>query len=265
MSAPVERARAFTVPRITVATTEERGPEQSRSALSAKVLITGTGRAGTTLLIQVLTDLGLDTGLASDAPIDDRSAAGLELPINDPNGPRIVKNPQAIKRLGPLLDAGELEIEHIIVPIRNLEVAAASRIRLARYGADLRTWGGLMGTVRATRQREALALLEYELLYTIARHELPHTLLHFPRFVRDWEYTYRKLTFLDPSIPIERWRDALAGRVRPELIHETPLTRTERLMTMGGTVYNRSLAYPVRNARKLFRGRQLSPSRSRED
>ena len=38
-----------------------------------KVIITGTGRAGTTLLVQVLTDLGLDTGYTSDAE-GDRSA-----------------------------------------------------------------------------------------------------------------------------------------------------------------------------------------------
>lgn len=239
-----------------MAATEEPDSVGPRSASSAKVLITGTGRAGTTLLVQVLTELGLDTGLASDAAIDLRASAGLELPVDDPNGPRIVKSPHAIQRLAPLLDAQALEIEHIIVPIRDLEVAAASRIRLARYGADLKTWGGLMGTVRATRQREALALLEYELLYTIARHDIPHTLLHFPRFTHDWDYTYRKLSFLDPSIPVERWREVLSTRVRPELIHEEALTRGERVMTVGATMYNRAVAYPLRNARDLVRKRR---------
>lgn len=239
-----------------MAATEERDAVGPRSASPAKVLITGTGRAGTTLLIQVLTELGLDTGLASDAPIDLRASAGLELPLNDPDGPRIVKSPLAIRRLGSLLDAQSLEIEHVIVPIRDLEIAAASRIRMARYGADLNTWGGLMGTVRATRQCEALALLEYELLYTIARHDLPHTLLHFPRFTHDWDYTYRKLAFLDPSIPVDRWREVLSMRVRPELIHEHPLTRGERVMTFGGTMYNRAVAYPLRNARDLIRQRR---------
>ena len=236
-----------------MATTEERGPVGARSGGPAKVLITGTGRAGTTLLVQVLTELGLDTGFAKNAAIDLRASAGLELPVDDPNGPRIVKSPLAIRRLGPLLDSQSLQIEHVILPIRDLEVAAASRIRLARYGADLKTWGGLMGTVRATRQREALALLEYELLYTIARYDLPHTLLHFPRFTHDWEYAHRKLSFLDPSLPVNRWRDALATCVRPELIHESPLTKRERVMTVGGTMYNRAVAYPLRNAREVVR------------
>ena len=36
-----------------------------------RIVITGTGRSGTTLLVQILTDLGFDTGFSSDAPIDD--------------------------------------------------------------------------------------------------------------------------------------------------------------------------------------------------
>ena len=237
-----------------MATTDERGLDRAQSAPSPKVLITGTGRAGTTLLVQVLTDLGLDTGLAPDAAIDERAAAGLELPIADPNGPRIVKSPTVIPRLGAMLDEGTIEIEHVIIPIRDLEVATASRVRLTRYGSNLRTWGGLIGTVRATRQRETLALLEYELFHTIARHELRHTLLLFPRFAHDWEYTFRNLSFLDPSIPPDRWRAALEGRVQPQLIHEAPLSRAERLLTTAGTAYNRGLVRPLRSARKLVQG-----------
>lgn len=237
-----------------MATTEERGPERLHSAPPPKVLITGTGRAGTTLLIQVLTDLGLDTGVLPDAAIDPRASAGLELPITDPNGPRIVKSPLVIPRLGALLDDGIVRIEHVIVPIRDLDVAAASRVRLTKYGTNLHTWGGLIGTVRATRQREALALLEYELLYTIARHQLPHTLIMFPRFTHDWEYTFRQLGFLDPSVTPEQWRVALQRRVQPNLIHETPLSRSEHVMTVGGTAYNRTLAAPFRRARRLLRG-----------
>lgn len=237
-----------------MATTEERGLERLHSTPPPKVLITGTGRAGTTLLVQVLTDLGMDTGVPPDATIDPRASAGLELPITDPNGPRFVKSPLVIPRLGALLDDGIVRLEHVIVPIRDLDVAAASRVRLTKYGTNLRTWGGLMGTVRATRQREALAMLEYELLYTIARHQLDHTLLLFPKFAHDWEYTYRQLGFLDPSVAPELWRDALQGRVQPNLIHETPLSRSEHVMTIGGTAYNRALATPLRRARKLLRG-----------
>jgi hypothetical protein len=218
--------------------------------VTPKVLITGTGRAGTTLLVQVLTDLGLDTGFAPDAPIDERARAGLESAVVDPAGPRIVKSPGVVRRLGTLLDTGQAEIEHVIIPMRDLDVAAASRVRLTHYGADLRTFGGLVGTRRATQQREALAVMQYELMFTIARHDLPCTFLVFPRFTTDWEYTADKLGFLAPDLPATRWRDALASRVRPELIHEAPLTRREHAMTALGTSYNQLVVRPARAAGK---------------
>jgi len=219
-----------------------------------KVVITGTGRAGTTLLVQILTDLGLDTGFAPDHRVDERIHAGLEFKIESPNAPRIVKDPNLSRRLGGLLDAGTVEVEHVIVPIRDLEIAAASRIRNTKYGSNLHTFGGLFGTARATRQREALALIFYELFWTITRHELAHTLLEFPRFADDWEYTHRQLSFLDPSIPPERWKEAIARRADRSLIHEEPLTNEERAKTMIGTAYNRGIARPIRGARKLLGG-----------
>jgi hypothetical protein len=237
-----------------VARIEERDHEATDPARACKVIIAGTGRAGTTLLVQILTDLGLDTGFAADAPIDARAAAGLELPAAARNSPRIVKSPHLSRWLAGLLDAGRIEVEHVIIPIRDLDIAAASRVRLARYGADLHTWGGLFGTTRATRQREALALIEYELLYTIARHDLAHTLLEFPRFANDWEYAYAKLGFLDPTIPADRWRVAVQARVRPDLIHETPLSDRERWLARAGTVYHRAIARPVRGITAKLRG-----------
>jgi hypothetical protein len=219
-----------------------------------KVVITGTGRAGTTLLVQVLTDLGLDTGFTPDHEIYEGIHAGLEFRIESPNAPRIVKDPNLSRRLGGLLDRGEVTIEHVIIPVRALDVAVASRVRNTKYGSNLHTFGGLFGTPRATHQREALALLFYELLYTVARYDIPHTLLLFPRFTEDWEYTYAKLSFLDPTIPPERWKEVLEQRVQPELIHEEPLSSSERAMTVAGTFYNRGIARPARLARRALRG-----------
>jgi hypothetical protein len=220
----------------------------------ARVLITGTGRAGTTLLVQVLTDLGFDTGFAADAPIDERVHAGLEQPLDDPGGPRIVKNPTVIRRLDALLGSGHVALEHVVIPIRDLDVAAASRVRNTRYGTNLTSQGGLVGTRNAAHQREALALLQYELFRVLAEHDIPHTLLAFPRFTTDAEYTYRKLSFLDPAIPPERWQDALARRVRPGLIHETALSRRERMLAGLGSTYNRALVRPARALRRLLPG-----------
>jgi hypothetical protein len=223
-------------------------------SVDPKVVITGTGRAGTTLLVQVLTDLGLDTGFTPEHQVNERVHAGLEFRIESPNAPRIIKDPNLSRRLGGLLDRGVVAIEHVIIPVRDLDVAVASRVRNTKYGSNLHTFGGLFGTPRATRQREALALLFYELLYTVTRYDLPHTLLLFPRFTEDWEYTYAKLSFLDPTVPPERWKEVLESRVDRTLIHEEPLSSSERAMTVAGTFYNRGIARPVRLARRALRG-----------
>ena len=220
---------------------------------AGKVVIAGTGRAGTTLLVQVLTDLGLETGFAPDAPIDERVNAGLERAADDPAGPRIVKSPELSRGLAAIVEAGVVSIDHVIIPIRDLDVAAASRVRNTRYGADLRTWGGLFGTNRATHQREALAVVLAELLETIARFDLEHTLLLFPRFALDADYTHRKLAFLAPDIDVEMWRAALRNRVDPALIHEQPLSPKERRLTVLGTNYHRFVARPARAVRRVVR------------
>lgn len=232
--------------------------DEPAPAPSPRVLITGTGRAGTTLLVQVLTDLGLDTGFEPESKINPEARAGLEKKLDDPDAPYIVKSPNVIRRLPGLLESGAVVLDHVIIPIRDLDVAAASRVRMTKYGSNLRTRGGLLGTRFATRQAEALAVLQYQLMLTLARHEVPSTYLEFPRFTRDWEYLYRQLRFLAPDLPPERWQAALQGRVKPELIHEQPLTAKERRLTMIGTTYNRAVVRPLRGVRKLIRGEPRS-------
>jgi hypothetical protein len=227
------------------------------------VVITGTGRAGTTLLVQLLTDLGLDTGYTPEARADPTSHGGLEKDILAPDAPWIVKAPALSGTLGELIASGAVEVEHVIVPMRELDVAAASRVRNARYGSNLRTPGGLVATPNAMRQRSALAILEYELFFAVARYELPLTLLHFPRFAEDWEYTYRKLSFLAPDLPATAWRDALAARFEPTWLHQEPLSRKEQGLTVLGTAYHRGIAAPVRAAKRLLKGGSLRASGSR--
>ncbi len=195
-----------------------------------KIVITGTGRAGTTLLVSVLTRLGLDTGEAAGklSGVDARTRGGLESLLDSPDAPLVVKDTTLPFRLAQLLEAGTVSVGHVIVPIRSLDLAAASRVRGSDYGRNIFARGGLWGTVNPVKQRDALATMLYELMFTIARFELPHTLLEFPRFTTDWQYTYRALSFLAPDRTVADFRDALTAVVRTELIHDAPLDADER-------------------------------------
>ena len=106
---------------------------------------------------------------------------------------------------------------------------------MTRYGADLHTWGGLFGTTRATRQREALAVIEYELLYTIARHDLAAHAARVPTLRARLAVHVRQARLPRPVDPGRSLAHAVPARVRPELIHEAPLSRRERWLTVAGT------------------------------
>jgi hypothetical protein len=217
----------------------------------AKVVVSGAGCAGTTLLLQVLTELGLDTGFARDRPVADQLASGGAPPPESRTAPRVVSGTGLAHRLGPMLDIKGIDVEHVVVPVRDLDVAAASRLRATAFGARLAELDSPVEPSRPTRQREALGVELYRLVRTIAHHDLPHTLLEFPRFATDWRYLHDQLGFLDTSIPPERWRDALARWADPARIHETRASRRERLQTALTEVVDDGFVRPARALRRL--------------
>src|SRR5882757_9380718 len=124
--------------------------------MRSHVVISGTGRAGTTFLIQLFTRLGLDTGYTPDTiEVPLLSRAGLELDIRAATAPYIVKNPHICDLAEEVL-ASSVRIEHAIIPVRQFEAAAASRAyvqKLTTGSADGKTvWGGLWATDKADDQ-----------------------------------------------------------------------------------------------------------------
>jgi hypothetical protein len=185
-----------------------------------KVIITGTGRSGTTFLVELLTELGLDTGITGRNRSRKYYAhcnAGLEHSLADPAAPYIVKNPALCDDLPGILATGRFVIDHAFIPIRELEQAAASRIDVG--GASGSVPGGLWGTSDPASQKAVLAEMFHRLLATLVENEIPFTLLSFPRFVRDAAYTRRCLAPLLSGIAEEQFSAAFARTARPELVH----------------------------------------------
>ena len=216
-----------------------------------KIVITGTGRSGTTLLVRILDALGLDTGLADGklSPYGANVRAGLESRVDDPDAPTVVKDMTLGFRLRELLDAGTLDIEFVILPDRQLDIAAASRIRASAYGGRPFGRGRLTGTMRATEQARVLADLRAELISTLDHFEVPYTILEFPRFALDAAYTHAALAPVAPDATLEDVERALAACVRPEFIHETPLSGRERWRMWLTTTYMVLYRYPIARLR----------------
>ena len=202
------------------------------------VVITGTGRSGTTFLVELLTHLGLDTGFTPDNLDSQKyevARAGLEHDIRWENCPYIVKKPRFNEYAQEVLNRGDIVIEHVFVPMRDLYSAAESRrfvekstlsqlsfverMAVARSGEPLP--GGLWRTTSVEPGEQEKVLLEqvYDLLYTFSDTSIPLTLMRFPRIVHDCRYVFGKLQPILAGIPYERFEDAFAKTARPELVH----------------------------------------------
>lgn len=189
------------------------------------VIITGTGRAGTTFLVALLTHLGLDTGFQPDElTLFAGARAGLEHSLNDPRSPYIVKSPFICDSLDGLLRSGDIGIDLAVVPVRRFAAAAANRALVqsqvtgAPDGADV-VPGGLWDTPQANDQARVLREKFTRLVEALARHDVPTELLWYPRLIQDPDYLHSKLRFLVGDIPIADFRTVFDQVVRPDWVH----------------------------------------------
>jgi hypothetical protein len=180
------------------------------------LVIAGPGRSGTTLLVKLFGRLGFDIGKVSLDYFED-ARAGLETDI------LVVKDPDLTWRLGPLLDSGQVnreDIEWLIVPLRNLEAAAGSRVAITTNSREVHAPGGLIGTARPGKQRQRLAEMTYGLFEVAARYELPLIVLAYPRLARDVGYAYRRLRPLLGDRGEEEFAAAWSATVDPALVRD---------------------------------------------
>jgi hypothetical protein len=197
------------------------------------VVITGTGRAGTSLLVQLLTNLDLDTSYdKAHMNLDDHCKAGLERDILDDNAPYIVKSPWFCHFVDKVLARPEIRIRHVFIPMRDLYAAAESRRRvtsefLSKLSADRRAevepndiMGGLMHTKNPKEQESVLLWQLYKLLLSLSKTSIPVTLLHYPRITTDAHYLYVKLKPILGAIAFETFAQVHALTVRPEWVSQ---------------------------------------------
>jgi hypothetical protein len=206
---------------------KDRPPAGPRQAASPdnKVIITGPGRSGTTFLMQLLTDLGFDTGFDQESmQVSDLSHAGLEQGLftrphrKAPLTPNyIIKSPLISDNLQLGCEREDLVVDHVYIPIRPIEDVARSRARVSDLAPDHP--GGLDQGLDLEGQMNRTARSLYTLLDTITRYDLPHTFIAFPRLTQEPQYLYQRLQFLCSGIDYVSFRRAFESRVKPELVH----------------------------------------------
>ena len=150
-----------------------------------RVLITGTGRCGTTFLIRLFTLLGLDTGYKPETMenyIWKHCNAGMERPIA--HDVTFVKNPTLITTLAAQLVTFNL---FAIIPLRDFSAAAQSRVRLGKNP------GGLWNATDLSGQLDNYEKWVCKALVDIVQNDIPHAFLDFNRMISSTEYLYKAL------------------------------------------------------------------------
>lgn len=181
------------------------------------IFIAGTGRAGTSFLVQFLHECGLETHLSKheNGWWDENANAGLEdFPAPDANLPYVIKSPWFYEFADALLNRPDVTLDAAIIPIRDLVEAASSRAILefrGRYAEghladDESTWetwgmtpGGIVYSMNPLDQARILAIGFHEVVKALVRHNVPIIFLDFPRFATDAEYTYEALKDIIPA------------------------------------------------------------------
>lgn len=197
------------------------------------VVITGTGRSGTSLLVQLLTELGLDTGYdrqGIEQNLDPVGRAGLESDIWSENAAYVVKSPNISNYIDKVLEDPNIQLDQVIIPLRDIEAAANSRSKVSKdnlkekgilgriFGSKRGHAGGLIKTSNPVKQQSILLKSLSHLLVECVKHDQPMILLHYPRLTQDSDYLYRKLAPVLGTISAEEFKTAFNKVVKPDWV-----------------------------------------------
>lgn len=174
--------------------------------MDGKTVIIGPGRAGTTFLVRLLTRLGFDTGYEpyGHEGYNARRRAGSEhhikIDLHGPPekaheaisaGPRVLKSPELSLLLKGFVWAGVIEISHAFIPVRDLDLAARSRL-------DVQLEWHVCPTddydYRVADQASVHAMVLGRALEACLVCEIPYTIIAFPRMVEEEQYCWDMLS-----------------------------------------------------------------------
>lgn len=201
------------------------------------VIVAGTGRSGTSVLVKLLAACGLETALSPgfDAMWHDGANAGAETMLLAPGPhPYVVKSPWTYQSIQEILALPGIVIDRVVIPIRKLSDAAGSRIRMEKAAIDdlavpqYESWsdfgitpGGVVFSLEQIDQERILARGLHLLLEALEERDVPYTFLLFPRFLTDHAYAYARLKDLFPALDRPAFDRAIASVARMDQVHMT--------------------------------------------
>ena len=181
------------------------------------LIISGTGRAGTSLLVKFLSACGLESQLTEDKNNvywNCDAKAGIENNILlDENLPYVLKAPWHDMSITQFFATRDIIIDAALLPVRDIVKVASSRVvlelrdryerlpkllNMPRVDAFGYTAGGCIYSLNPIDQAKEAALGFHQLILELVEHEIPIIFLEFPRFANDFEYLHKNISFLLP-------------------------------------------------------------------
>ncbi len=175
-------------------------------------LIVGPGRSGTTFLWMLLKELGFDTGSTPEY-FHKKKGEALK-----GNLPYVVKGTAGLcHNFSEYVERFALEVDHVIVALRNLESNVKSKAKFRKRKGATRFKNRSKEDLQ-DELRERIPLSIGRLVLHLYEGDHPHTVVMFPRSAQDVDYCYAKITGAMGSISYDTFVDAWNKVVDPALI-----------------------------------------------
>jgi hypothetical protein len=153
-----------------------------------KILITGTGRSGTTFLIKLFTFLGYDTGFTKENYkkfIYKNCNSGLEKSYKENH--YILKNPLFLENINEIINDKNIIIKLVIIPIRDYSLSAKSRVN------HKKKHGGLWNAETEEEQIQFYYKIISNYVFYMTKFNIPTIFIDFDNMVTNKEYLFNKL------------------------------------------------------------------------
>ena len=167
-----------------------------------KVLITGTGRCGTTFLMKIFTFLGFDTGYTREnytAFIYKNCNAGLEQGFPKPIY-YISKSPLFMEKIETVLETTKIKL--VIIPVRNYQESAKSRVGHSTEN------GGLWNAQTEEEQITFYNKITADYIQKMVKYSINTLFLDFDQMVNNKYYLYIKLKDILEEVTFEDFSSA---------------------------------------------------------
>ena len=156
-----------------------------------KILITGTGRCGTTFLIKLFSFLEFNTGYNRDNYkqfIASNCNSGMEK--NYKENYYILKNPNFIRNIKCILEDTSVIIKSIIIPIRDFNLSALSRVKHNNMP------GGLWYANNELSQIKYYKDILTNYIYFMTKYDIKTIFIDFDKMINDKTYLFNKIKII---------------------------------------------------------------------